>query len=68
MINFLYIDFLLYLRMELKNKLRNYRRRTESFPEQEQFVMEHSGFLFRSTEERNHFTNVDDMFFTDTSV
>ena len=48
--------------MNVYKRVREYRRRDE-FPETDRFVCEISGYLFRSHENADKFTNADDMFF-----
>ena len=54
--------------MNIKTRLRNYRKATEPFQENDKFVYSGSGYLFRSQEEVNKFTDVDDLYFTDISI
>ncbi len=68
MINFKYITDLLNIEMNLKTRLRNYRKATEPFQENDRFVYSGSGYLFHSQEEVDRFTDVDDLYFTDISI
>jgi len=49
--------------MNVYRKLREYRQRNADFPETDPFVQEISGYLFRSHDNAEKFTNADDMFF-----
>lgn len=49
--------------MGIYKQVREYRRRNVDFPENDPFVTEISGYLFRSQEKADSFTNADDMFF-----
>lgn len=68
MINVKYEKDLINSEMDLKKKLRDYRKNTQDFSENDPYTHSYSGYLFHSQEELNRFTDVDDLFFTDISV
>ena len=54
--------------MNVYKRVREYKQRTEDFPEEDRFVGSMSGYLFKDFGNMDKFTNADDMFFENNST